>query len=241
MNFTWPIAGIGKLPGIYISQNFGNVWITDRDMVIAGISLKTGDNVYQRAFNMLGHNGLDITAPLGTPIVAIADGFLVERLSKPTNYGLRITQEIDLGDKKLWATYGHFDRFAVDQEFSFYTKKVPISRGDIIGYVDSTGFSTGDHLHLSVYELDKNLSKLFPNNGYSGAVDPLKYFKDEPNMIVYKKTGEATLYFAVGNVLIPFATDYASYLKEFGQAVVVELPVGEFIKFKVASELKVKK
>ena len=59
--------------------------------------------------------------------------------------------------------------------------------------------------------------------------------------MILKKKNEAALYFQVGSTLIPFATDYASYLKEFEGAVVVELEAGEFAKLKVASELKVKK
>jgi hypothetical protein len=43
-------------------------------------------------------------------------------------------------------------------------------------------------------------------------------------MIVYKQKGNPTLYFAVGNVLIPFATNYQDYLVDFAQATIVELP-----------------
>ena len=65
--------------------------------------------------------------------------------------------------------------------------------------------------------------------------------KPQPNSMVYKKQGEATLYFGVGTVLIPFATDCQSLLKEFPTTPVIELTSAEFAKFKVAAELKVKK
>lgn len=56
--------------------------------------------------------------------------------------------------------------------------------------------------------------------------------KENP-MIVYKKKGSATLYFACGNVLIAFATNYQDYLVDFKDATIVELP--DLSGFKVSS------
>lgn len=52
-----------------------------------------------------------------------------------------------------------------------------IKSGDLIGYADSTGASSGDHLHEGFKPLKSgNLEdKMFPDNGYTGAVDPAKY------------------------------------------------------------------
>jgi murein DD-endopeptidase MepM/ murein hydrolase activator NlpD len=85
------------------------------------------------------HSGLDISAPTGQPIQATADG-LVTTASYQGNYGNLI--EVDHGFG-ITTRYGHLSRFAV-------TKGQRVRRGDIIGYVGSTGRSTSPHLHYEV-------------------------------------------------------------------------------------------
>jgi murein DD-endopeptidase MepM/ murein hydrolase activator NlpD len=85
------------------------------------------------------HSGLDISAPKGQPIQATADG-LVTTASYQGNYGNLI--EVDHGFG-ITTRYGHLSRFAV-------TKGQRVRRGDIIGYVGSTGRSTSPHLHYEV-------------------------------------------------------------------------------------------
>jgi murein DD-endopeptidase MepM/ murein hydrolase activator NlpD len=85
------------------------------------------------------HSGLDISAPRGQPIQATADG-TVATASYQGNYGNLI--EIDHGFG-IATRYGHLSRFAV-------TRGQRVRRGDIIGYVGSTGRSTSPHLHYEV-------------------------------------------------------------------------------------------
>ncbi len=65
----------------------------------------------------------------------------------------------------------------------------PVKKGDLLGYADSTGFSSGDHLHFAVKPVAKVGENLFtwgpldPNNGYNGCVDPMPYFEDQSNII----------------------------------------------------------
>jgi len=62
-------------------------------------------------------------------------------------------------------TYAHLkERVALDG---------PIKKGDILGYGDSTGNSTGHHLHLTVKEVDANGNVVNRNNGTDGAIDPV--------------------------------------------------------------------
>jgi murein DD-endopeptidase MepM/ murein hydrolase activator NlpD len=96
------------------------------------------------------HEGIDIGAPGGTPIVAAAAGTIIYAgwLGGYGNLTL-----IDHGDGVATA-YGHQSAFTVTSG--------PVSQGQVIGAVGSTGNSTGDHLHFEVRI-----------NG--GAVDPLLY------------------------------------------------------------------
>lgn len=215
MTLGYPLKGIGVVPGIFTTQNFGEHL---RD--------------YSQ-FGLVGHNGWDIAAPKGTLIYAVHDGnieFYRDSTDYGTGYGKNVRLYFDDGDITWDCVYGHLDRYEGANR--------PVKRGDIIGYVDSSGYSTGHHLHFGIRKL-KDGAVLDYDNGYLGYIDPRPYFREDK--MIYKQKGQATLYFGVGTVLIPFATDYAAYLKEFANAVVIELDTPEFLKFKVAEELKVKK
>jgi murein DD-endopeptidase MepM/ murein hydrolase activator NlpD len=85
------------------------------------------------------HSGLDISAPKGQPVQATADGTVL-LASYQGNYGNLI--EVDHGFG-IATRYGHLSRYAV-------TKGQRVRRGDVIGYVGSTGRSTSPHLHYEV-------------------------------------------------------------------------------------------
>ena len=85
------------------------------------------------------HQGIDLAAPTGTPIYATADG-IVGRADWFSSYGLYV--EIDHG-AELETRYAHMSRLAV-------AEGERVRKGDIIGYVGSTGRSTGPHLHYEV-------------------------------------------------------------------------------------------
>ena len=85
------------------------------------------------------HNGVDLAAPTGTPVYATADG-LVGRADWFSSYGLYIS--IDHG-AELETRYAHLSRLAV-------AAGERVQKGDLIGYVGSTGRSTGPHLHYEV-------------------------------------------------------------------------------------------
>jgi murein DD-endopeptidase MepM/ murein hydrolase activator NlpD len=84
------------------------------------------------------HKGVDFAAPNGTPIRAAADG-VVDFAGVSNGYGNMVVL-------KHWSNYstayGHMSRFA-----SGLRRGQKISQGDLIGYVGSTGWSTGPHLH----------------------------------------------------------------------------------------------
>lgn len=85
------------------------------------------------------HKGIDIPGPVGTPIYATADG-MVGRAQWVSGYGKYV--EINHGNA-VQTRYGHLSAMNV----------VPgqrIRKGDVLGYMGSTGRSTGSHLHYEV-------------------------------------------------------------------------------------------
>ena len=85
------------------------------------------------------HKGVDLAAPVGTPIHASADG-IVERADWFSSYGLYVALAHG-GD--IETRYGHMSRLNV-------AAGEHVHKGDIIGYVGTTGRSTGPHLHYEV-------------------------------------------------------------------------------------------
>jgi len=87
------------------------------------------------------HEGIDLVAPAGTPVYAAADGVVVGAAPNG-RYGNWI--RIDHGNK-LATVYGHLMAFAPGIE-----PGESVMRGELIGFVGSTGRSTGAHLHFEV-------------------------------------------------------------------------------------------
>jgi murein DD-endopeptidase MepM/ murein hydrolase activator NlpD len=88
------------------------------------------------------HTGIDIPAPTGTRIVAAGSGTVISVLTPNQSGGYGNFTIIDLGNG-LVTCYAHQSRVAV-------TKGQHVSAGQTIGYVGSTGFSTGPHLHFEI-------------------------------------------------------------------------------------------
>lgn len=85
------------------------------------------------------HKGVDLAAPMGTPVYATADG-IVGRADWFSSYGNYV--QVEHG-ADLETRYAHLSRIAVSAGDR-------IRKGDLIGYVGSTGRSTGPHLHYEV-------------------------------------------------------------------------------------------
>ena len=93
------------------------------------------------------HAGLDYRASRGTPIVAVTDGRVV---SAGRAGGCGITVKLDHGGK-LETRYCHMSRMAV-------RRGQTVQRGQVIGYVGSTGLSTGPHLHYEMYRNGRSIN-----------------------------------------------------------------------------------
>ncbi len=93
------------------------------------------------------HKGMDIAAPSGSPIYAVLDG-VVEAAGRAGGYGNFVKLQHGGG---IETGYGHMLRFAVG-------RGERVRQGEVIGWVGSTGLSTGPHLHWEVWRNGQSIN-----------------------------------------------------------------------------------
>ena len=108
------------------------------------------------------HEGMDFSAKTGTPIFATGDGVVARADNSVSGFGNHIVIRHGFGYETL---YGHLSKYK-----SRMGQRV--NRGDIIGYVGSTGRSEAPHLH---YEVHKNGEVVNPLNFYYGNISAAEY------------------------------------------------------------------
>jgi len=110
------------------------------------------------------HWGMDFTSPRGTPVYASGDGKIIRVDANAAGYGKHIRIEHGYGYKSL---YAHLSKFNV-------RRGQKVKRGDVIGYVGSTGRSEAPHLH---YEIIKDDVKINPIHFYYGKLSADEFYK----------------------------------------------------------------
>jgi murein DD-endopeptidase MepM/ murein hydrolase activator NlpD len=121
------------------------------------------------------HYGMDFTAPAGTDVYATGNGTVVDVSSSQRGLGKHITIDHGFG---YTSTYAHLSNFNV-------RVGQRVQRGDIIGYVGSTGMSVANHLH---YEIKLNGINVDPVNYYFEDLSSAEY---EKMIEIASKTGQS--------------------------------------------------
>ena len=121
------------------------------------------------------HYGMDFTAPAGTDVYATGNGVVVDVSSSQRGLGKHITIDHGFG---YTSTYAHLSNFNV-------RVGQRVQRGDIIGYVGSTGMSVANHLH---YEIKLNGINVDPVNYYFEDLSSAEY---EKMIEIASKTGQS--------------------------------------------------
>ncbi|GAB2765383.1 M23 family metallopeptidase [Salinimicrobium soli] len=124
----------------------------------SGYGMRTDPFTKVRKF----HYGMDFTAARGTPVYATGDGRVVRADNRSSGYGNHIRIDHGFGYVSL---YGHLYKYNV-------RRGQRVKRGDLIGYVGSTGRSQAPHLH---YEIFKDDQRINPINFYYGQLSPEEY------------------------------------------------------------------
>lgn len=144
-----PKAGSGALAwpldNIYITQYFGS-----------SVSAK-------RLYTSGSHNGVDFRAALGTPVRSMGTGVVTgtgntDITCRGASYGSWVLIQYDNG---LSSLYGHLSLIKV-------ASGQRVFEGSIVGYSGSTGYSTGPHLHLSLFPSDAVSVASLPSKSCNG-------------------------------------------------------------------------
>lgn len=142
----------------------------------------SGAGVNKRLYSSGTHNGVDFGAKIGTPVLAMGDGVLVaqgdtDAVCRGVSFGKWILIKYSNG---LASTYGHLSQLNMQTGAT-------VKAGDVVGFSGNTGYSTGPHLHVSMYPADavnaisrpsascpgKNLT--MPVAAVNAYLDPLAY------------------------------------------------------------------
>jgi|GEM_PF-4317333 len=89
------------------------------------------------------HTGLDIAYPAGTPILNVIGGTVVEAKASGGDYGLTVV--VESADGRYKVRYAHMSKILV-------MKGDSVQKGENVGLVGNTGYSTGPHLHIEIFD-----------------------------------------------------------------------------------------
>ena len=108
------------------------------------------------------HTGMDFPSKTGRPVYATGDGVIENVESNFWGYGNIVLINHGFGYKTMYAHLSEF-KSKIGQK---------VKRGEVVGFIGSTGKSTGPHLH---YEVIKNGEKVNPVNYYFNDLKPAEY------------------------------------------------------------------
>lgn len=158
---SWPLSSV------VITQYFGNTAFAQSG-----------------AYNGKGHNGIDLDLVVGTPVMSAMEGIVkgtgnTDNQCPYASYGMWVMIEHPNGISTM---YAHLSQISVSPGQT-------VSRGQVIGYGGNTGYSTGSHLHFTVYRSDgvrisglpsrscPGATLTMPLADYSAYLNPLDYLE----------------------------------------------------------------
>jgi murein DD-endopeptidase MepM/ murein hydrolase activator NlpD len=129
------------------------------------------------------HKGIDIAAPVNTPIYAPSDGTITYRMNRG-GIGKGFGKYSILSSNGYQVLFGHLN------EYGIKAADGKVKKGDIIGYVGNTGASKGNHIHLQVSKSNKVDDVLMSKAGNDKTMNPIAWLADSkisPNDLITKK------------------------------------------------------
>lgn len=141
-----------------------------------GATCSDGYEDFYHAIGLKGHNGEDWNTwhgePIYFPVEADTTWHIKSAADNDGGLGVDVVSDTPILDgQRVKFRFWHLKNTAL-------AEGAPVELGQLIGYADSTGASTGDHLHWSMKFVDKNGNTLNKDNGYSGAIDFTPYYEN---------------------------------------------------------------
>jgi hypothetical protein len=133
----------------------------DRNTYITYPVPNLGNYELDASENSGSHPGIDIKAPIGTPVYAIANGLVIKQKNQSTGFGIHIViSHPNFPDHKdgIFSAYAHLSK-AIVSEMQI------VKKGQIIGYVGKTGMATTTHLHFQIDTADAPFHPYWPFSG----------------------------------------------------------------------------
>ncbi len=153
------------------------------------ITSKFGRRIHPITKKPSMHNGVDYAAPYGTPVEAAADGVVAQAKWNPGHTGNTVIIRHPNGYKTLYGHLSKYGKFKAGQK---------VKQHDVIGYVGSTGRSTGNHLHYTIFHYDKPIDPLKLKNvaGPPVSSDEIPAFKlhvDSLKTLLFQETKQESI------------------------------------------------
>jgi len=137
-----------------------------------------------------GHPGIDFMAQDGYPVYATHDGLASFQIDGGGGHGVVIVTDKEFDDGNggqcyyktvYWHLVDGYKYPKWKSPFQDKTGFTPVKNGELIGYADNTGASTGSHLHFSLKPVAKGEAwgtwyNIEQKNGYNGNIDPQPFF-----------------------------------------------------------------
>jgi len=146
------LAGLAFAVAIVVPQTSAawSAWEVTRDVLMVTIPYGPTESETRWPLTMfgvsqgfrLGHPGMDLTAPLGSPVYPIADGTVEWTSSISFGYGNHVFIK---NNNHLQSLYAHFSAILVKPGQN-------VTKTTQIGLVGATGWATGNHVHMEIYQ-----------------------------------------------------------------------------------------
>lgn len=142
-----PLLIGGAILLLILATNKGNTslrWPVDIGIRITSLyGEKRGDRV---------HSGVDIAAPVGTPVFAMADG-VISKYWTDNIYGGGLSMQL-VHEGNITVGFAHL---SVNNLLPSGTR---VKKGQLVAYTGNTGSSTGPHLHITIYKMNERIDPL---------------------------------------------------------------------------------